>query len=70
MAWEEYRDVIHIRTDGIRKAKVQMELNLARGLKNSKRLYRYTDLRRKAKENVPILINVKGEFASTDMEKA
>lgn len=47
-----------------------MELKLARGVKNSTRLYRCTDLKRKVKENVPTPINEKGELASTDMEKA
>jgi len=71
MAWEGYRDVIHTHTNGIRKAKVQMELNLTTDVKNNRKwFYRYTDLKSKAKGNVPILINEKGELASTDMEKA
>lgn len=55
MAWEGYRDVIHTRTNGIRKAKVQMELNLTRDVKNNRKwFYRYTDLKSKAKGNVPL----------------
>ena len=44
-----------------------MELNLTRDVKNNRKwFYRYTDLKSKAKGNVPILINEKGELASTD----
>jgi len=33
VAWEEYMDAVQMCGDGIGKAKVQMELNLARNVK-------------------------------------
>ncbi|KAK4810175.1 hypothetical protein QYF61_010948 [Mycteria americana] len=35
-SWEEYRDAAHMCRDGVRKAKAQLELNLARDAKNNK----------------------------------
>ena len=56
VAWEEYRAVVCVCRDMIRKAKVQMELNLARDVKdNKKEFYRYRSRRKKAKESVPPL---------------
>ena len=70
-SWEEYRGVLQMCRDGIRKAKAQMELNLTRDVKNNKKgFYRYVGRRRRAKESVPPLINEMGELASSDMEKA
>ena len=41
VAWEEYRAVVCVCRDRIRKAKAQIELNLARDVKdNGKGLYR------------------------------
>ena len=39
--------------DGIRKAKVKLELNLARDARNKKDCYRYVGQKKKFKENVP-----------------
>ena len=55
--------------DGIRKAKAQMELHLARDVKN-KSFFRYIGQKRQAKEIIPPLINEKEELASSEMEKA
>ena len=55
--------------DGIRKAKAQMELHLARDVKN-KSFFRYIGQKRQAKEIIPPLINEKEELAYSDMEKA
>ena len=66
--WEEYRDTVWTCRRGIRKAKAQADLNLARGVKNSKKtFYRYIGQKRQAKASVPPLVNVKGELASTDV---
>ena len=55
VSWEEYRDVVHVCRDRIRKAKAQMELNLAGDVKDNKKgLYRYMGRRRQAKESVPL----------------
>ena len=37
VACEEYRDMVHMCRDSIRKAKTKMELNLARDVKNNKK---------------------------------
>jgi len=34
VSWEEYRDAAQLCRDGIRKAKAQLELNVARDAKN------------------------------------
>ena len=49
---------------------MQVELNLARDVKNNKTFYRYIGQKRQAKTGVPSLVNLKGELASTDKEKA
>ncbi|KFV00708.1 hypothetical protein N339_06110, partial [Pterocles gutturalis] len=70
VTWEEYRGVAWMCGDRIRKAKVQMELNLVKDVKNNKKgFYRYISRGRQAKESVPPLINEKGELASSDMQK-
>ena len=51
--------------DRIRKAKAQMELHLARDVKDNKKgFYRYIGRRRRAKESVPPLMKGNGELAS------
>ncbi len=50
--------------DGVRKAKVQMKLNLVEEVKNNKRSFRYIRQKRQEEESVPPLINEKGELAS------
>ncbi len=48
-----------------------MELNLARDVKNNKKtFYRYIGQKRQAKTGVPSVVNLEGELASTDEEKA
>ncbi|GAB0209193.1 hypothetical protein GRJ2_003385000 [Grus japonensis] len=54
VSWEEYRDAARLCRDGVRKAKAQLELNLARDAKNNKKgFYRYVSQKRKVKESVP-----------------
>ena len=54
VSWDEYRDVVCVCRDRIRTAKAQMELNLARDVKdNNKGFYRYIGRRRQAKESSP-----------------
>ena len=50
--------------------KTQAEMNLARDVKSSKTFYRYIGQKRQATVSVSPLVNVKGELASTDEEKA
>ena len=55
----------------IREIKAQMELKLARDVKNNtKGFYRYIGRRRQAKESVPPLMEGNGELASSDIAKA
>ena len=54
----------------MRKAKVQMELNLARDVKDKKGFYKYIGRKRQAKESVPPVMKGNGELASSDIEKA
>ena len=71
VSWEEYRAVVRVCRDRIRKAKTQMELNLATDVKYKKKgFYRYIGRRRQAKESVSPLINEDGELAFSDKEKA
>ena len=53
VSWEEYREAAQMCRDEIRKAKAQLELNLARDAKNNKKgFYTYVGQKRKIKENV------------------
>jgi len=52
ITWEEYRDIAQLYRDGVRKAKGQLELNLARDAKNNKGFYGYVRQKRKVKESV------------------
>lgn len=71
MAWEQYGNAVWMCKDETRIAKVQMELNLMRGVENKKQEFlRYTGNKRQANENVPPLTIEKGEQASSDMKKA
>ncbi|KFM04153.1 hypothetical protein AS27_10717, partial [Aptenodytes forsteri] len=68
---EEYRDLAQLCRDGASKAKVRLELNLARDTKNNKKgFYRYVNHKRKVKESVPSLMSRTGKLVATDKEKA
>ena len=54
VSWEEYRDAARLCRDEVRRAKAQLELNLARNVKNNKKGFnRYVNQKRKVKESVP-----------------
>ena len=59
LVWKEYRDA-----DVIRESQRVDRTELGEGF------YSYGGQKRQAKESVPPLVNVKGELASTNMEKA
>ena len=46
MSWEEYRAVVSVCRERIRKAKAQMELNLARDVKDNKGFCKYIGMSR------------------------
>jgi len=57
--------------DGVRKAKAQLELNLARDAKNNKKgFYRYVSRKKMVKESVPLLMSETGKLSTADEEKA
>ena len=67
VSWEDYRGVVRMCRNRIRKAKAQ---NSARDVKNNeKEFYRHIGRRRQIKESVPPLINEDRELASSDMKK-
>jgi len=55
--------------DKTRKANAQMELNLARDVKNNPKGF-YINRMRQTKESVPPMMKCKRELASSDIEKA
>ncbi|KFQ43562.1 hypothetical protein N333_00528, partial [Nestor notabilis] len=69
--WEDYRNVVREARDQVRKAKAQLELNLARDVKsNRKGFYRYIVNKRQTRDNVGPLQKLSGELATLDLEKA
>ena len=71
VAWEGYRDIVSMCRHKIRKAKAQMELNLASNVKNNKMgFYRYIGRRRQVKEGVSPLMKGNGELVSSGIEQS
>jgi len=71
VALGEYGDVVRTCRNKIKKAKAQVGLTSARGVKNNKKgFFRCISRRRQIKESVPPLINEDGELASSGMKKA
>ena len=55
----------------IRKAKAQLELNLAIGIKeNKKHFYKHINNKRRAKENLHPLLDAAGNVTTEDKEEA
>ncbi|KFQ67578.1 hypothetical protein N335_10393, partial [Phaethon lepturus] len=70
-SWDEYRDAARLCRDGVRRAKVQLELNLTRDAKNKKKGFcRYVSQKRKVKESVTPLMSKTGKLVTTNEEKA
>ena len=60
-----------MRREKIRKAKAQLELNLAAGVKRNKKLfYKYINSKRRTKENLHSLLDEAGNVTTEDKEKA
>jgi len=69
--WEEYRNVVRACRNATRKAKVHLELNLARDVKDNKKgFFNYISSKRKTRENVGPLLNKVGVLVTEDAEKA
>jgi len=59
----ELQNVVQTARDQVKKAKTQMEINLARDIKvNKKKFYRYISHKRKTREDVGILWRETGEL--------
>ncbi|KFZ64518.1 hypothetical protein N321_13384, partial [Antrostomus carolinensis] len=68
---EEYRDLIRLCRENIRKAKPQLELNLATVVRNNKKcFYKYINNKKRGKENLHPLLDSEGNIATKDEEKA
>ncbi|CAM4639936.1 unnamed protein product [Lepidochelys kempii] len=71
MTREEYKDNAQPSRSEIRKAKSQMELQLARDVKSNKKgFFRYVSNKKKVKESVGPLLNEGGNLVTEDVEKA
>jgi len=69
--WEEYRNVVRACNDAMRKAKVHLELKLARDVKNNKKGFcKYISSKRKTRGNVGPLLNEVSALVTEDTEKA
>ena len=70
-AYEDYRYVVRLCREKIRKAKVQLELSLAAKVKeNSKYFYKHINGKRKSRENLHPLLDSEGNLVTEDREKA
>jgi len=60
-----------MRREKIRKAKAQLEVNMAAGVKRNKKLfYKYINSKRRTKENLHSLLDEAGNVTTEDKEKA
>jgi len=68
---EDYKDVMKLHREKIRRAKAQLDLNLATAEKDNKKCsYKYLNNKWRAKENLHPLLDVGGNIATKDEEKA
>lgn len=71
MTQEKYTFAVQSCKDEMRKAKANLELNLGRDAKGSKKgFYKYMNSKGKTRESVSALLNRAGELVTNDMEKA
>jgi len=69
--WEEYRNVVRACRNARRKAKVHLQLNLARDVKdNEKGFFKYISSKRKTRENVGPLLDKVAALVTEDAGKA
>jgi len=68
---EEYRGLIRSCREEMRKAKAQLELRLATVVRDNKKcFYKYINNKKRAKENLHPLLDVRGNIINKDEEKA
>jgi len=69
--WEEYRNIVRVCKDATRKAKVHLELNLARDIKDNKKgFFNYIISKQKTRKNAGPLLNEVGALVTEYTEKA
>ena len=69
--WEEYRNFVRVCRETTSKAKVHLELNLAREVKDNKKgFFNYITSKWKTRENVWLPLNEVGVLVTDDTEKA
>ncbi|KAG6935691.1 hypothetical protein G0U57_014642, partial [Chelydra serpentina] len=70
MTREEYKNIVQACRSEIRKAKSQLELQLARDVKsNKKSFYRYVSNKEEARKSVGPLLNWGGNLVTEDVKK-
>ncbi|KAK4827998.1 LOW QUALITY PROTEIN: hypothetical protein QYF61_022775 [Mycteria americana] len=68
---EDYKKVVRLCREKIRRAKAQLGINLATAIKDNKKCsYKYINIKRRAKENLHPFLDVRGNIVSKDEEKA
>jgi len=69
--WQEYRNAVRAHRDAMRKAKIHLELNLARDVKDKKKGFcKYINSKWKTRKNVGLLLlNKLGAPVTEDTEK-
>ena len=70
VAWKEYREIVQTPMDQVRKAKVLIELNLSRDIKDDKKSFcRYISDKKKVRESAGPLQKKMGDLVTQHMEK-
>ncbi|KAK4828700.1 LOW QUALITY PROTEIN: hypothetical protein QYF61_000538 [Mycteria americana] len=68
---EDYKGVVRLCREKIRRAKTQLEVNLATAIKDNKKyFFKYISSKRRAKENLQPLVDGGGNTVTKDEEKA
>ena len=68
---EDYKEVTRLCRDKIRKAKAHLELSLATAVKdNKKSFYKYINAKRRTKQNLQPLLDVRGNLVTRERGKS
>ncbi|KAK4827767.1 hypothetical protein QYF61_021512 [Mycteria americana] len=68
---EDYKDVMRLCRDKIRRAKAQLEFNMLTAIKDNKKCFcKYISNKKRAKENLHPLLDAGGNIVTKDEEKA
>ena len=69
--YDDYRYVVKLCREEIRKAKAQLEMNLATRVKeNNKYLYKCINSKRRARDHLHPLLDAEGNLVTKDQDKA